>query len=137
MARSLKDEVDAEVREHDGETATLLEWLEHSDAAWLVDAASSGAEPGTIHRFDAGSGPLPSIPSRLSTHGVGLADSIELARTMGCLPGKCVVFAVEGASFETGRGLSGTVRSAAREVAARIRAELADRLEDEDRSGSA
>jgi hydrogenase maturation protease len=74
--------------------------------------------------------PLPSTSPFLSTHGFGLAETIELARKMGYLPGKCVVFAVEGASFEAGRPLSGPARSAARGVAARIRHELGEQIQE-------
>ena len=90
----------------------------------LVDAATSGAPPGTIRTLDALAAPLPADALRLSTHGFGLAEAIELARALTQLPAKLSVFAVEGATFEHGLGLTDAVDAAADEVAARIRAEL-------------
>lgn len=126
VARSLRDRVGegVEVREHDGEAAALLDWLTQADAVWLVDASASGAEPGAIRRLDACDGPLPEAPPPVSSHGFGPAEAIELARAMRSLPATCILFAVEGRSFEAGRPLSPVVAAAAQEVADRIVVEL-------------
>ncbi len=100
------------------------------DAArvFLVDAVASGTAPGTVHRFDAGTGVLPAVDLRVSTHGFGLAQAIELARALGRLPAALTVYAVEGGDFSDGEGLSAAVADAAADVAAdvagRIRREL-------------
>lgn len=127
VAGRLRGRVDHgfEVLEQDGEMAALLARLAEADAVILIDAAAAGAAPGTIHRFDAGDGPLPPSLSTLSTHGFGPAQAVELARAMGILPAACVVYAVEGADFGTGRPLSVAVAAAAEEVTQRVLAELA------------
>lgn len=126
VAQSLRGRVGAgvEVLERDGEVTALLDCLERTDCAYLVDAAASGAEPGTIHRLEAHRAPLPQGLLSLSTHGFGPAEAVELARAMGSLPATCVVYAVEGAGFEAGQPLSAPVARAAGEVARRILAEL-------------
>jgi hydrogenase maturation protease len=128
LARDLRGRVpgDVEVREHIGDGATVFEWLEEADSAWLIDGAVSGAEPGTVHRFDAHDGPLPQHSFALSTHGLGPAEAIELARAMRCLPRRCVVYAIEGASFENSHAASDAVKAVSRSVSARILAELAE-----------
>jgi hydrogenase maturation protease len=60
----------------------------------------------------------------LSTHGFGLAEAIELARALGGLPPRCVVYAIEGSSFEEGAALSPPVVAAAAEVARRLCGEI-------------
>ena len=55
---------------------------------------------------------------------MGVADAIELARALGELPVRCVVYAVEGQSFETGAPLSARVEAAVFEVERRVRAEF-------------
>lgn len=89
----------------------------------LVDAACSGSAPGTVHRFDARRRPLPAELLRLSTHAGGLAEAVELARALACLPAALVVFAIEGGSFEPGARVSQPVARAVLEVAAQVVAE--------------
>jgi len=89
------------------EPTRLIDAWEGADAALLVDAVSSGAEPGTVHRFDATSEALRSREFRSSTHALGIGETIELARAIGKLPPRVVVFGVEGEVFGTGTELSG------------------------------
>jgi hydrogenase maturation protease len=88
------------------EPTRLIDAWEGSELAVLVDAVSSGAEPGTVHRFDATSDPLPSREFRSSTHALGIGETIELARAIGRLPASVVVFGIEGEVFGSGAGLS-------------------------------
>lgn len=129
VARRMRGTVPAEVeiREHDGETASLLALLEVADRAFLVDASRSGAAAGTVRRFDASAGPLPAASLGLSTHGLGVAEALELARVLGRLPPQCVVYAIEADSTAVGTEPSGAVRAAVEEVSGRLRAELEDR----------
>jgi hydrogenase maturation protease len=97
---------------HDGEAIDLLERWRGARAAVLVDAVRSGAPAGTVHRIDAGAGPLPLTLRRASSHTIGLGEAIELARTLGALPERVIVYGVEGARFGAGEGLSDAVAGA-------------------------
>jgi len=134
VARRLRREPPAgvEVVECEGEATTLLDAIEGAEAAWLVDACVSDGLPGAIHRFDAVSAPLPDLGFGLSTHGFGLAAAIELARALDRLPSRCVVYAIEGASFDQGAPLSPPIAAAVAEVAWRLRAEIAAPMGGED-----
>jgi hydrogenase maturation protease len=112
--------------EQDGETTALLACLEGASTAFLVDACESGARAGTVQRFDVAEAPLPQAFFRLSTHGMGLAEAIELARALGQLPPRCVVYAIEGSVFEVGDPLSPSVATAIAAVAAQLRCEVAN-----------
>ena len=114
----------ATVLEREGEPAGLVDAWEGADALWLVDAVSSGADPGTVHRLDASEHPLPAQLFRASTHHLGLADAVELARALGRLPGRVVFHGIEGESFEAGEGLSAAVEDAVERVAETIREEV-------------
>jgi hydrogenase maturation protease len=97
-----------------GEPIGLVEALDGEDEVVLVDAVSSAAPAGTVHSFDASSAPLPAaLFGASSTHALGLAEALELARSLGRLPGRVQVYGVEGESFAFGRGLSGEVAAAA------------------------
>jgi hypothetical protein len=62
----------------------------------IVDAVTSGAAPGTVHRFEPRDGALPSDLRFASTHAFSIADALELARALGRAPQRVVVFGVEG-----------------------------------------
>jgi hydrogenase maturation protease len=112
---------------YEGEPVGLIEaWSEAgAGAVVLVDAVSSGIAPaGSVHRFDASSAALPAAWSRsTSTHALGVAEAIELARAVGRLPRFVVAIGIEGAAFELGAGLSPAVEAVVDEVAAVVAAE--------------
>ena len=107
-----------------GETASILSCLEGADIAYLIDASVSGARPGTIRRIDVSSAPLPDFPATLSSHGFGLSEAIELARSLEILPKKSIVYAIEGRSFELGGSVSAEVEAAVSQAASRVRDEI-------------
>jgi hydrogenase maturation protease len=113
-----------EVVEAGGEATALLAHMDGAAEVYLVDACASGAEPGTVRRFDAAAAPLPQAAFGLSTHGFGPAEALELARALAQLPARCVVYAIEGAGFEAGAPLSGAVLAAVPRVVERLCGEL-------------
>ena len=128
VARRLRGHLqnDVQVIDLNGETTDLLEALEGVAAAYLIDAGVSGSAPGTVRRFDVSSAPLPADALAASTHGLGLAHAVELARALGQLPPRCIVFAIEGESFEIGAPMSAAVERAADALAEELRRALAE-----------
>ena len=126
VARSLRMRVPADVRisEHDGEATALVGELQSARRAWLIDAARSGARPGTIHRIDCSNAELATPLGALSSHGFGVAEAIALARALDVMPPQCIVYAVEAADFTFCAGLSREVVQAMDAVTERILAEL-------------
>jgi hydrogenase maturation protease len=112
------------ILEQSGEGTTLLEAWGDAAQVIVVDAVSSGSAPGTIHRFEATGQPLPALFSGGSTHAFGLAEAIELARSLDRLPAELVVYGVEGRVFELGTGLSPEVEAAAGILIKQIAEEL-------------
>ena len=125
-ARGLRGALPVEVgvEEHDGEAAAILTMFDGVTAAVLVDACVSGAPAGSIHRFDLAAGQLPPTACPISSHGLGLGEALELARALGQLPACCIVYAIEGRSFELGAGLSPPVIKAVDALVRHLRAEL-------------
>jgi hydrogenase maturation protease len=103
---------EAEVDLHEGEPTALIDTWGGADVLWVVDSVSSGAQPGTVHRFDASVEPVPAELFRTSTHHVSLAEAVELARALGQLPRRVVVVGVEGELFAVGEELSPRVAEA-------------------------
>ena len=86
----------------EGDASALVHlWAGHDDVA-LVDAASSGAPPGTLHELRHGDGTLPAAALRSSTHAFGVADAVGLAAALGRLPARLEIYAIEGEDFSLG-----------------------------------
>lgn len=100
-----------------GEGSELIEAWAGYDRVILVDAARSGAAPGTVHRLDASLAPFPRQFFNYSTHLFGVAEAVETARALGGLPASLVAYAVEGEAFDFGQGLSPAVARAVETVA--------------------
>jgi hydrogenase maturation protease len=112
------------VVEREGEPIDLIGDWERARAVVVADAVDSGGEPGRVYRVDAATGPLPAAFAGPSTHALGLADAIELARALDRLPARLVVFGIEGGSFTPGAEPVPAVVAAADAVAAAALAEL-------------
>lgn len=96
-----------------GEPIGLVQAFEDEPDVTLVDAVSSGAPAGTVHRFDASAAQLPAeLFGASSTHTLGVAEAVELARTLGKLPERVLVYGIEGQSFRFGKGLTPKVEAA-------------------------
>ena len=113
-----------DVTEIEGEPTSLIDAWGGASRVVVVDAVTSGAEPGTIHRFDAVAQPPPPPFRHRGTHAFSVADVVELARAVDRLPDRLVVFGIEGAEFGAGLGLSPGVEAAVRATATRVVEEL-------------
>ncbi len=114
IARKLKGMVldRVSVKEQSGEGTSLMEAWKGFGRVLIVDAASSGASPGSVHCLDASREPIPSKFFSCSTHNFGVAEAIELARTLNQLPGHLQLFGIEGKNFQPGEMLSAEVEQA-------------------------
>jgi hydrogenase maturation protease len=112
------------VTEEEGEPASLLESWAGVDEALVIDGVRSGAPPGTLHRFEVHSEPLPAELFRPSTHALGVADAVELGRELGRLPHRLTIYGIEGERFEAGEGLTPAVEVAVDRLVAELNHEL-------------
>lgn len=128
IARELRKSVQEEISvvEKNGEATELMEAMENAEAVILIDAVQSGAEPGTLHRFDVSTNPLPKNCFSCSTHNMGLAESIELARALNRLPETVIVYGIEGDCFDPGEKLSQPVSKAVEKTAEKILRDISD-----------
>lgn len=105
---------------HAGDCTRLLDEWDADDDVLVIDAACSGAPAGTIHRFDAIRAALPAELLAASTHAFGVPDAVELARALGRLPRRLVVYGIEGERWRAGEGLSAAVSRAVDALAAEL-----------------
>jgi hydrogenase maturation protease len=114
VARRLRDRIsqDISIVEVGGDPLSIMEAWKTAGNVVLVDAVQSGRPPGTIHRFDARAAPIPQRLFRVSTHAISLPSVIELARTLGGLPPRLLLYGIEGKTFEAGNCLTPDVECA-------------------------
>jgi hydrogenase maturation protease len=105
---------------HNGEPASLMAVWEGRDEVVLIDAVSSGRSPGTIVEWDVARSALPAGVCH-STHALGAAEAVELARALGKLPPRFWFVGIEGENFTFGEGLSPELDAAVQVVVGRLR----------------
>lgn len=113
-----------EICEEWGEGSRLIDLMQGRGAVYLIDAASTVAQPGTVHLFDAAQKTIPSDMLCYSTHRFGVAEAVEVARNLGLMPPRLWLYAIEGADFGHGEGLSEGVERAVTEVCQLIALEI-------------
>jgi hydrogenase maturation protease len=101
----------------------LHDYIEDCQQLIIVDACAGSGWPGKITRL---AWPDARIEQRHShsTHGMGVADALQLAEKLGRLPAKVVVFGIELSQCQTGAAPSGTVERALGQLEERILHEL-------------
>ncbi len=114
--------------ESPGDALGLLDLWQDSALTIVLDAAVSGAPPGTIHHLGDGQQATPKDLARCSSHGFGLAEAMALAKALGHTPGSLSIYAVEAGNLEPGAGLSAEVAVAAKAVAQQILSQINSRI---------
>lgn len=114
----------AELIDAQTDSLSLVEHFTNDGLHVIIDAAKMGLPPGGVARF------LPDEVSqrirwdRLSLHGFGLAETLELARRIDKVPERLVIIGVEPEIVEIDQGLSNSVAAAIPEILASIEAEV-------------
>lgn len=83
-----------------------------ADLVVLVDAVRTGAEPGALLVREVGHAQLTEWSAATSTHLMGVAETVELARALGRMPDRLVLVGVEAVDFVAGTPMSPAVRDA-------------------------
>ena len=105
--------------EHSGEATSLLSLIGGFDQVIIVDACVTGAPTGDIQTWNGLKAPALSKPE-FSTHGLGVAEAIELGRALDCLPPRLTLYTIEGAQFDQGAAMSVQVEAAVEELSQRL-----------------
>lgn len=103
----------------------LLGQWDGADLAVVVDATRSGLAPGTISRIEL-DGCVVAGGGASSSHGIGLAGVLRLARAVGRAPARVVAIGIEGEHFGQGTALSPAVAAAVDRAAAAVAALVAE-----------
>jgi hydrogenase maturation protease len=89
----------------------LIDMWEDADEVIIVDATRSGVPAGTVRQFHPLLEPLPNR-TFASTHAIGVAETIEMARRLERLPTQMVVYGIEARDVTAGTTMSPPVEEA-------------------------
>jgi hydrogenase maturation protease len=105
-------------------TGLIMAWSPYR-TVFLIDSVKSGAPAGTIFRFEPLKEHLPEeVFHPTSSHRLTLSQIIRLAETLQKLPGRLILFGIEGINFDYGTAMTPEVAAAVNEVANRIAEEV-------------
>jgi hydrogenase maturation protease len=107
-----------DVRECDGDATSIMVAWEGADEVVVVDACRGAGSPGSVHVFEGGNVERLGALQSVSTHSFGVAAAVGLARAMGRLPSRLVIYAIEGRDFRMGGELTPPVDRSVDEVVA-------------------
>ncbi len=91
------------------EPLALVEHLTSHTEVVVVDAVAPGGDPGRVHVWHVGPSPLPRDVRAIGSHGLGVAEAVELARALGRLPRRLTLVGVEAQTLSLGEPLSDRV----------------------------
>jgi len=104
-----------------GDGIALLNVWEGASRVIVIDSVISGREPGSVYCFDAINEEIPTdLFTGYSTHSISVVDALELAKVLGKLPQRMILYGIEGNEFSLGVGLSPQVQKTADKLVERI-----------------
>ena len=126
VVRALRDRVRGAARLVEGpaDATALLDLWEGREWVIVVDAVRSGRPPGAVVRLEVAPGEVPGPLGATSTHGLSLADAVELSRSLGRLPARLTIFGIEAEELGVGDRMTPAVAAAVQEVCGRVLDEL-------------
>ena len=111
------------VNKYHGDILNLLNaWNLEADV-YLIDAIKTGEPLGTVHFYKEDE-IKPICETSTSTHGLGAAILIEMAKSLDLMPHQLYVCGVEAESFELGVDLSPSVEKGMDELIKRLSLEI-------------
>ncbi len=110
-----------DVLESGGDLGQMLDCFGAYEQVILVDATPT---KGPLKRLDGAAQPLPSDLSSTSSHALGVASGVEIARTLGRLPQRLTVYLIPGQDFAHKEGVSSATAQAVKQATAMILGEF-------------
>lgn len=101
---------------------TLLNLLQEKDCVYLVDAVKAHSHCGTYFRLE--NEEIEQVRPGLSSHAIGLGETLKLGRMLNMLPRQLIFFGMEVGEFEKLAPLSVTLKQQLDDFVATIKQEI-------------
>lgn len=111
---------------HSGDATDLLERWNRRKVI-VIDVCESQGNPGRLHVLRPLHAPCLLAEKTISSHGLGLAETLAVGDLLGKLPRELIVLTVEGQDFSSGQGLSAPVSSAVDDALSQLKKILAEK----------
>ncbi|VEG90227.1 hydrogenase maturation protease [Legionella spiritensis] len=111
-----------QISHYDRPGLRLLELMQDAATVILIDAVKTGAAPGTCHRLENGN--IGGFHNQLSSHNIGIAETIQLGHALNQLPKRMILYGIEIQEISSQFELSGVVASALNLLVLRIEKEI-------------
>jgi hydrogenase maturation protease len=98
----------------------LIDHFKGADYVIIVDAAEMGEIPGTVRVFRADEVKMKIKMDHLSVHGISLAETFEIAKTIDAMPENLTIIGIEPQSIKIAQGLSPAVEKSIPVAVAKI-----------------
>lgn len=99
---------------HRSDPAYLLDVWQQRELVIVADAISEDQQaPGKIYFWDALNGGIPASELQISTHSLGIASAVELAKSLNKLPENLWLCGINCQQFDLGERLSSEVAASA------------------------
>jgi len=115
---------DIRVIEQTGEGTDLIEAWKGVECVYLIDAVLAQGLVGSVNRFNVHENALPAQYFGVSSHALGVAEAIEISRSLGQLPPKIVIYGISCRSFDPGSSLSTEIQHAVENVVRQLLQEV-------------
>jgi hydrogenase maturation protease len=102
----------------------LLDFFQGASKALLIDAADMNRKPGTILRFTPETLRAQAREIKFSTHDIGVAEVLELAKALGQSPEEVVIIGIQPKEIDWGTELTPEVQASIPKVLQIIREEI-------------
>ena len=116
------------VLESTGDGAELMDQWAECGSVFIFDATNPAGQSGAARRFEAHIQPLPAHWLAMSTHSFGLAEAVELSRSLKRIPDELIIYGIEGGNFGLGQPVSPSVTASIQAVSEAALAEIRKRL---------
>lgn len=100
----------------------LIELIKGFDRVYLIDAVKTGDKVGTIHRLQ--NQEIDEYKNLMSTHHIGVAQALQLARALNELPKNIILYGIEIDNTEMCSIISEAVEQAINQVVIELENEI-------------
>lgn len=114
------------IESYDRPGVRLLELMRGAKTIFLIDAIVTGNATGTFYRFQ--NEEIEECKCLLSTHDIGVAQTLQLGRVLNQLPNNIIFYGIEIDKISSGCGISLLIESAIHQVVECIESEIIEIL---------
>ncbi len=112
-----KVKASVDLKKQRGDVSELLDVFAGYKTVYIVDACCADAAAGTWERIDGQLQPLPAENTQTSTHGLGVSQAMAIAKNLGSLPAKLIIYGINGDNFTMNDAMTPAVAQAVEKVA--------------------